>query len=127
MDRAGAALLADAARRADVRRYLLLSAMGLDRAGRPGTEPVFAAYLRAEVASEDDLRHRDLDWTILRPGRLTDQPGTGSRRLAAPPVPSGAVSRDDMAAVLLALLDQPGSRGLTLESSSPGSPPLARR
>jgi uncharacterized protein YbjT (DUF2867 family) len=115
MDRAGAALLADAAQRAGVRRYLLVSAMGADRASAPGTDQVFAAYLRAKAVSEDDLRGRDLDWTILRPGRLIDDPGTGRVRLAESPVPFGAVPRDDVAAVLVTLLDTPASSGRTLE------------
>jgi uncharacterized protein YbjT (DUF2867 family) len=115
MDRAGAVLLADAAQRAGVRRYLLVSSMGADRTDQPGTDPVFAAYLRAKAASESDLRGRDLDVTILRPGRLTDEPGTGRVRLAPPPVTPGDVSRDDVATVLLALLDRPDSRGQTLE------------
>ncbi|GII25248.1 SDR family oxidoreductase [Planosporangium mesophilum] len=114
MDRAGAALLADAVQHARVRRYLLVSSMGADRADRPDTDPVFAAYLRAKAASEEDLRRRDLDWTILRPGRLTNEAGTGRVRLAGS-VPAGAVPRDDVAAVLLALLDRPESRNLTLE------------
>lgn len=115
MDRAGAALLAEAAERARVRRYLLVSSMGLDRVDRPGTEDVFRAYLRAKAASEADLRGRDLDWTILRPGGLTDAPGTGRVRLGPPPVPRAEVSRQDVAEVLLALLDEPASVELTLE------------
>jgi uncharacterized protein YbjT (DUF2867 family) len=115
MDRAGAVLLADAAERAGVRRYLLVSSMGADRADAPGIEPVFAAYLRAKAASEDDLRQRDLDWTILRPGALTDEPATGRVTLAPPPVPSGAVPRADVAAVLVSLLDRPDTAGQTLE------------
>src|SRR6185369_1111081 len=55
-----------------------------------------------------------LDWTILRPGRLTDDPGVG-KVLLAPSVPRGAVTRDDVAAVLAALLDSPGTIGQTLE------------
>lgn len=112
MDRAGAVLFAEAAERARVRRFLLVSAMGLDRTGQ---DPVFAAYLRAKAASEADLRTRDLDWTILRPGRLTDDPGTGRVRLGPPPLPRGAVSRQDVAGVLVALLDEPATAGLTLE------------
>ncbi len=112
MDRAGAVLFAQAAERARVRRFLLVSAMGLDRAA---PDPVFAAYLRAKAASEADLRTRDLDWTILRPGRLTDDPGTGRVRLGPPPLPRGAVSRQDVAGVLVALLDEPATAGLTLE------------
>jgi len=124
VDRAAAVLLADAARRAGVRRHLQISAMGLDRADAPGMDAVFAAYLRAKAAAEDDLRARDLDWTIVRPGRLTDRPGTGRVHLAAPPVPSGAVPRADVASVVLALLDRPESRWLTLDLVS-GDTPIA--
>jgi uncharacterized protein YbjT (DUF2867 family) len=127
MDRAGAALFAEAAERAGVRRYLLVSSMGADRADAPGTEPVFAAYLRAKAASEDDLRGRDLDWTILRPGRLTDEPATGRVRLAPPPVPPGAVPRADVAAVLVALLDRPDSHRRTLELVTGDTPIAAGR
>lgn len=113
MDRAGAALVADAAERAGVRRYVLVSSMGVDRAEEAGDD-VFGVYLRAKAASEADLRARDLDWTVLRPGGLTDDPGTGRVRLE-PSVPRGQVPRDDVAAVLLALLDEPSTIGLTLE------------
>lgn len=107
VDRAAAVLLADAAG--------AVSAMNVTGDPPPGTDPVFAAYLRAKGAAEADLRARDnLDWTILRPGRLTDEPGTGRVRLAAH-VERGAVTRDDVAAVLLALLDEPRTAGLTLE------------
>jgi uncharacterized protein YbjT (DUF2867 family) len=118
VDRAAAVLLADAAQSAGVRRHLLISSMGVDRAAdggpRPGSGDVFAAYLRAKAAAEQEVRQRDLDWTILRPGRLTDDPGTGRVRLAAH-VDPGRVPRDDVAAVLLALLDEPTTSGLVLE------------
>lgn len=75
---------------------------------------VFAAYLRAKGAADADLASRaGLDWTILRPGRLTNEPGTGLVRLAERTGP-GTVPHDDVAAVLLALLDTPAS-GMTLE------------
>ncbi|MGN9909218.1 NAD(P)H-binding protein [Phytohabitans sp. LJ34] len=114
VDRAAAALLADAARLAGVRRYLLISSINADRPPPPGTDEVFAAYLRAKAAAEEDLRARDLEWTVLRPGRLTDEPGTGRVSLA-PKVARGAISRDDVAAVLVTLLDTPATAGLTLE------------
>lgn len=113
VDRAGAALLAEAAQTAGVRRYLLVSSIGADRPPPPDSDPVFAAYLVAKRAAEEDLQGRDLDSTILRPGRLTDEPGTGRVRLA-PQVPYGSVTRDDVAAVLLALLDSPDTAGTTL-------------
>jgi len=121
VDRAAAALLADAATLAGVRRYLLVSAMGTD--DPPATDDVFAVYLRAKAASEEDLRGRDLDWTVLRPGRLTDDPPTGRVTLARH-VERGAVPRDDVAAVLVTLLDTPSTAGGTYELVS-GDIPVA--
>lgn len=114
VDRAAAALLADAAEQAGVRRHVQISAIGLDRADRMPADDVFAVYLRAKAAAEDDLRARDLDWTILRPGRLTDDPPTGRVQLAQH-VSSGPISRADVAAVVLQLLDDPSTIHQTLE------------
>ena len=114
VDRGAAVLFADAAQRAGIGRYLMISAMGTDQKPPPGTDPVFAAYLQAKGAADAALAsHAGLDWTILRPGRLTDEPGTGLVRLAAR-TGHGTVPRDDVAAVLLALLDTPAA-GMTLE------------
>ncbi|MBO0652049.1 NAD(P)H-binding protein [Streptomyces triculaminicus] len=117
VDRAAAVLFADAAEAAGVRRFLVVSSMGADREPPPGTDPVFAAYLRAKGAADADIRSRPgLDWTILRPGALTDEPGTGLVTLSTGSTGRGAVPRDDVAAVLAALLeDERGSVGLTLE------------
>ncbi|MCX4744813.1 NAD(P)H-binding protein [Kitasatospora sp. NBC_01287] len=107
VDRAGAVLLADAAELAGVHRYVLLSSMGADAQAPDGTDPVFGAYLRAKGAADDDLRSRTaLHWTVLRPGRLTDSPATGRVKLADSTGP-GAVPREDVAAVLAALLSDP--------------------
>ncbi|WP_431944539.1 NAD(P)H-binding protein [Actinacidiphila sp. bgisy167] len=115
VDRDAAVLLADAAERAGVRRYLMISAMGADAAGRTGGDEVFAAYLRAKGAADAEVRRRAaLEWTIVRPGRLTDDSGTGRVRLAAS-TGHGSVTRDDVAAVLAELLDTPSTAGLTLE------------
>ena len=113
MDRGGAALLADAAERAGVLRYVLISSMGADDPAA-ATDETFAAYLRAKAASEEDLRRRELDWTVLRPGALTDDPPTQRVRLGTR-AGRGSVPRDDVAAVVVALLDEPSSAGLTLE------------
>jgi uncharacterized protein YbjT (DUF2867 family) len=114
VDRAASVLFADAAEEAGVRRFLQVSGMGLGRADDPATEEVFAAYLRAKAAAERDLTARALDWTILRPGHLTDEPATG-RVTLGPEVAPGSVSRDDVAAVLVALLDAPATAGRVLE------------
>lgn len=121
MDRGGAVLLADAAERAGVRRYLMISAMGVDR--NPGNvgDDVFAAYLRAKKAADEDLRARDLDWTVLRPGSLTNDSGTGQVNLAEH-TGRGQIPREDVAAVLLALLDTPTTAGLSLDLISGETP-----
>jgi nucleoside-diphosphate-sugar epimerase len=115
VDRDAAVLLADAAVAAGVRRYLLVSAMGAVPPGpdedlvapeSASDEDVFALYLKAKGAADAAVAERDLDWVVVRPGGLTDDPGTG-RVLLAPSVPRGSVSRDDVAAVLLAMADAP--------------------
>ncbi|HYB46662.1 MAG TPA: NAD(P)H-binding protein [Streptosporangiaceae bacterium] len=115
VDRAASVLMADAAERAGVRRVVQVSSMGAGRPPRLGSDEVWAAYITAKTAAEADLRSRDLDWTILRPGGLTDAPATGKIRLAPPPVPGGTVPRGDVATVIAALLDNPGTRHQTLE------------
>ncbi|MGW1073608.1 NAD(P)H-binding protein [Streptomyces sp. NPDC002537] len=115
VDRGAAALFADAAEAAGVRRFVVVSSMGADREPAEGTDPVFAAYLRAKGAADADVRARTgLDWTILRPGALTDGPGTGRVALGGS-TGRGAVTRDDVAAVLAELLAEPRTAGRTLE------------
>lgn len=122
VDRAASVLMADAAERAGVRRFVQVSSMGAGQPPQPGRDEVWAAYITAKTAAEADLRARDLDWTILRPGGLTDDPATGRILLAPPPVPRGAIPRADVAAVIAALLDEPGTRHKTLELVSGDSP-----
>jgi uncharacterized protein YbjT (DUF2867 family) len=124
VDRAASVLLADAAEQAGVRRFVQVSSMGAGQPPRSGSDEVWAAYIAAKTAAEDDLRARDLDWTILRPGGLTDAPPAGTVRLAAPPIPAGAVPRADVAAVIVALLDEPATRHQTLELTG-GDAPVA--
>jgi uncharacterized protein YbjT (DUF2867 family) len=88
-----------------------------------GVDEVFVAYLRAKLAAEEDLLGRSgLGTTVLRPGRLTDEAGTGLVTLA-PRTGYGAVPRDDVAAVLGALLDRPAP-GAVLELVG-GATPVA--
>ncbi|HWG24041.1 SDR family oxidoreductase, partial [Actinospica sp.] len=115
VDRGAAVLLADAAEAAGVRRYVMISSMGADADSQFEGDPIFRAYLRAKGAADDDLRARPgLDWTVLRPGSLRNDPGTG-RVLLAERTGRGAIPRDDVAAVLAELLANPGTAGLTLE------------
>jgi nucleoside-diphosphate-sugar epimerase len=122
VDRAACALFADAAEAAGVRRFIVVSTMGADDEPPKGTDPVFAAYLRAKGAADANVRARSgLDWTIVRPGGLTNDPGSGMVTLAAS-TGSGRVARDDVAAVLVALLDEPRTAGKTLELVSGATP-----
>ncbi|QKW08563.1 NAD(P)H-binding protein [Streptomyces sp. NA04227] len=126
VDRDAAVLFADAAVRAGVRRHVVVSAMRADPEHRG--EEVFDAYLRAKGEADAYVTAQTaLDWTILRPGILTDDAGTGTVRLAAA-TGRGPVPRDDVAAVLAELLETPATAGLTLELISGGdSVPVAVR
>ncbi|WBB63819.1 SDR family oxidoreductase [Streptomyces sp. WMMC500] len=124
VDHGAAVLFADAAEAAGVRRIVVVSSMGADREPPSGADPVFAAYLRAKTAADEYVRARPgLDWTILRPGRLVNDAGTGLVNLAEHTGRS-EVARDDVAAVLVALLDEPGTVGLTLELIGGSTPVL---
>lgn len=101
VDKGAAVLLAEAAEQAGVRRYVMISSMGTDKAD-PESDDVFQVYLRAKKAADDDLRARDLDWTIVRPGRLTDEPGAG--RVQVGSLSRGEIPRADVAAVIAAAL-----------------------
>jgi nucleoside-diphosphate-sugar epimerase len=107
VDHGAAVLLADAAERAGVRPYLLVSSMGVEQARQgtpPGMDPVFAVYLQAKLRAEDEILPRPgLDTTIVRPGRLTDDPGTGRVTLGHG-IELGDIPRDDVAAVLAEIL-----------------------
>lgn len=125
VDRAAALLLADAAEQVAVRPYLMMSSMGVETVAegrRPdGVDDVFYAYLQAKLAAEEGARQRPaVDLTILRPGLLTEEPGTGRVTLDRH-VGEGDISRDDVAAVMLALLDFPRP-GTVLELVSGATP-----
>jgi uncharacterized protein YbjT (DUF2867 family) len=119
VDKGAAVLLADAAELAAVRRYVMVSAMGAEQAD-PHSDDVFQVYLRAKAAADDDLRGRDLDWTVVRPGRLTDDPGSGRVRVGT--LERGAVPRADVAAVLAAVLHDDGTVAKTFDLLAGDSP-----
>lgn len=115
VDRGAAVLLAQAAEAAGVARHLQVSSFGAGDPIPDDTEETWAAYMRAKTAAEEDLRSRDrLDWTILRPGGLTNDAATGQVTLSEPPLERGQVTRGDVAAVLAALLDAPNTVHRTL-------------
>jgi uncharacterized protein YbjT (DUF2867 family) len=114
VDHRAAVLLAEAALHAGVRRYVMVSTRGAGSPPPAHADEVWAAYVHAKTAADDHLMAQDLDWTVLRPAALTDRPGTGTVRLTAERS-VGEVTRDDVAHVLVALLDTPATAGLVLE------------
>ena len=102
-------------------RYLMISAVGAE--SPPSGDDVFEVYLRAKAEADAAVMASEADWLILRPGRLIDDPGTGTVRLQAEPF-RGEVSRDDVAAVLAAALREPRATGLVLYLNA-GAEPVA--
>src|SRR4051794_20645193 len=86
----------EGARAAGIRRVVQVSAIGVDAPLPDDTSPVWAAYVEAKRDSDAALRSSGLDWTIIRPGRLTDDTGTG-RVLLEKSVPGGEIPRADVA------------------------------
>ena len=99
----------EGARAAGIRRFLQVSAIGVDEPLPEDTQPVWRAYVEAKRDADAALRDSGLDWTVLRPGRLTDEPATGL--VALGDVARGEVTRADVGAVLAALLDDPTTIG----------------
>jgi uncharacterized protein YbjT (DUF2867 family) len=86
--------------------------MGTDKAD-PDSDEIFQVYLRAKKAADDYLRAGGLDWTIVRPGRLTDAEGTGRVRVGR--LERGEIPRADVAATLVAVLHTPETIGKTFD------------
>ena len=120
MDFGGAAKLVEAAEDRGVRRYLMLSSMG---AGDPdaGSEAM-RPYLRAKARADERLRESGLDYTIVRPGSLTDEEGTGRVEAAEHLGRRGEIPREDVARTLAAALESPNTSGKTFEVLSGETP-----
>lgn len=121
VDYGAAVKLADAATDAGVGRYLMISAMGTD--DPPSGDDVFEVYLRAKARADAYVMDSGLDWTIVRPGRLTDDEPTGRISLARH-VDRGEVSRLDVASLLVRILDEPTTAGHIVEVVG-GTTPIA--
>ena len=121
MDYGGAVTLIAAAKQAGVDRYVIVSSMGANP-DMPGDD-TFSVYQRAKGRADDAVRASGLDATVVRPGGLTNDPGTGRVSLGES-LPGGKVPRDDVAAVLAAVLDSPTMIGRTVDLIA-GETPIA--
>jgi uncharacterized protein YbjT (DUF2867 family) len=117
VDKGAAIMLADAAEAAGVRRYVMISAMGTDKAEPPAADgsddDVYQVYLRAKQAADDDVRARDLDWTVVKPGRLTNDVPTGLVEVGE--LERGSVTRGDVAHVLAEVIESDNTIGKTFD------------
>lgn len=113
MDLGGAVALIEAARAAGVRRYVMVSSVGAHDPAVGGD--AMRPYLEAKAQADAALQASGLEWTVVRPGGLTDDPGTGRVDASREEGRRGQVPRDDVAAVLLAVLEEPGTAGVTFE------------
>jgi nucleoside-diphosphate-sugar epimerase len=110
MDYGGAVKLITAAKANGIERYVMVSSRGADP-DAPGDD-TFAVYLRAKGKADADLRASGLAYTIVRPGALTDEPGSGRVRIGET---DGSISRDDVAALLEFALHDPALAGVTFD------------
>jgi uncharacterized protein YbjT (DUF2867 family) len=119
IDYAGAVKLMAAAIVADVSRYVIVSSIGADP--NASGDDTFTAYLRAKGKADEELKNSGLDYTVVRPTSLTDDPGRGLVDAGAS-VERSKISRDDVAAVLAATLKAANTIGKTFELTSGETP-----
>jgi uncharacterized protein YbjT (DUF2867 family) len=120
VDRDGAVKLVAAAKAEGISRYLIVSSMGAEKPPADGSHG-FGAYLQAKFEADEAVRASGLDYTIVRPGGLTDDPGTGLVTIAEH-TDRGQIPRADVAAVLLACLDTPSTIGQSFDVISGDTP-----
>jgi uncharacterized protein YbjT (DUF2867 family) len=120
VDLGGAVKLIDAARRTGARRYAMISSIGAEDPSRVSEQ--MRPYLEAKAEADRRLADSGLDWTIVRPGRLTDDPGTGLVTVTEDMSVRGEVPREDVARVLAAVLGDPGTIGKTFVVVSGDTP-----
>jgi uncharacterized protein YbjT (DUF2867 family) len=120
VDFGGAVKLVEAAKAEGVSRYLIVSSMGADKAPEDGAEG-FGAYLQAKFEADEAVRASGLDYTVVRPGGLTDDPGTGLVTIAEH-TGRGQIPRADVAAVFVACLDTPSTIGQSFDLISGTTP-----
>lgn len=102
------------AKLAGIPRFVQVSAFGVDTPVADDASPAWRAYVDAKRDADVALRGSGLDWTIVRPGALTDEPATGRVRVGED-IPSGSISRSDVAAVIAAVLEQDSTIGTQFE------------
>ncbi len=113
IDGRGLETAVDAAKLAGVRRFILVSAFPEAWREKEISEG-FENYIAVKKLADAYLADTELDWVILRPGTLSDEPGTGMIKANAA-LPYGTVTRDDVAETIVALIEEPTVRRSIVE------------
>ncbi|WP_338726563.1 SDR family oxidoreductase [Shewanella baltica] len=113
VDGKGLELAVEAAQLAGIQRFILVSVFP-DALRGGSVSASFENYMLVKKHADVHLVSTDLDWVILRPGTLLDEVGTGKVN-AAVAIPYGSVSRDDVAATLVELIEQPKVNRIIIE------------
>ena len=100
VDRDGAIKLMRACAKNNIQRYIMISVIGLDE---PRGSEVFQVYQQAKKEADEALLNSGLNYTIIKPGRLTDDEGTG--KISIGDLEGGEIPRDDVASVIAASLE----------------------
>lgn len=123
VDLGGSLKSIEGATTAGANRFVQISVIGVDEPLGDDVEEAWAAYVKAKRDADAALRSSDLDWTIVRPGGLTDDEPTGNVSLAES-VDRAEIPRGDVAAVIAAAIDEPATIGQQWEVVG-GSTPIA--
>lgn len=113
VDQEGAKKLIDAAKKANVKKFVMLSAMGTDN---PEEHKELEHYLKAKKEADDYLRESGLTYTIVQPGRLSDDLGLAKVKIAEKLNERGEISRDDVAFILVMSLADPLVKNMSFEA-----------
>lgn len=119
VDRDAAIRSVDAAARAGVRRYVMVSYFGAGPDHGIALDNPFFHYAESKAAADAHLRSTDLDWTVLGPSKLTEEPATGKIGVGTA---RSEVSRDNTARVIRAVLSRPDTAGRTIEFNDGDTP-----
>lgn len=122
VDRDAAIRSMDAAARAAISRYVMVSYFGAGPDHGVSPDSSFFAYADAKATADSYLAETSLDWTILGPSALTDEPGTGSISTKASGATGTSVTRDDVAAVIAAVVESPSTYSQFIEFDNGDTP-----
>ncbi len=101
VDQDGAKKLIDVSEEKGIKKFVMLSSMGADN---PSLSKELEAYLKAKQNADEHLKNSDLNYTILRPGGLTDEDGTGEIKLKDKLNTFGKISRENVAKTIVKVL-----------------------